>query len=165
MTQGDNFAGLPEIIRQLAQSPEIADIIKNSGIGQSEANASPKEEKPSKNESITLPPDIMEKLPLVMAALQGAGAVQSQQKAEESSVKMPDMNEIASKLPQVMSALSAMGISGAEGRKPRGEDKNRKALLSAIRPYMSDRKKGAIDTMLGMGSLAEIIKMLMGGDK
>ncbi len=169
MTPNGNLDGLPEMIKKLAESPEIAEIIKNAGIGEVREELQPPQEQ--KNESFSLPPDFMDKLPMVMAALQGSGigVPQSETRGEkpqatQSAPKMPDMNEIAAKLPQVMSALSAMGVSGAGEHKPRSEDRNRKALLNALRPYMSDRKRGAIDTMLGMGSLAEIMKMLMGGE-
>ena len=168
MAQNSSFEGLPEMIRKLAESPEIADIIKNAGI--TGGQPSPKAEEP-KNENIALQGDIMDKLPMVMAALQNSGimsappsAPKEESKAQPPSNQMPDMNEIAAKLPQVMTALSAMGVTSSDNHKPRSEDRNRKALLNALRPYMSDRKRDAIDTMLGMGSLAEIMKMLMGGD-
>jgi hypothetical protein len=169
MTQNSNFEGLPEMIRKLTESPEIAEIIKNAGIT-GEQPSTPMQ-KP-KNENAVLPDDIMDKLPMVIAALQNSGIMSSsssaapkeEPKAQQTSNQMPDMNEIAAKLPQVMTALSAMGITSTDNHKPRSEDRNRKALLNALRPYMSDRKRDAIDTMLGMGSLAEIMKMLMGGD-
>ncbi len=174
MTNNGNFDGLPEMIRKLTESPEIADIIKNAGIGEAQPQSA--EAQPQKNDSLggfSITPEMMEKLPAVMAALQGAGIgpqgprTDTSQEAKPASGASPsniDMNEIASKLPQVMSALSKMGVSGAGSHKPRSEDKNRKALLNALRPYMSDRKRDAIDAMLGMGSLAEIMMMLMGGE-
>jgi len=163
MTSGGNFEGLPDIIKKLTESPEIADIIKNAGLAQSET---PKDEPKSESasEGFNLSPEMMAKLPSVISMLQGMGIgsnpAPSQAEQGERSV---DMNEIAAKLPQAMSALSSMGI-GSGPHKSRGEDKKREALLKAIRPYMSERKRGAIDTMLGFGSLAEIMKMLMGGE-
>ncbi len=167
MTSGGNFEGLPDIIKKLTESPEIADIIKNAGLSKNEAEAAPK---PDNNaEGLGLSPEMMAKLPSVISMLQGMGIGQNQNVnvgSEEKPQPSPsvDMNEIASRLPQAMSALSSVGIGTKNHHKGGSEDKKREALLKALRPYMSDRKRGAIDTMLGFGSLAEIIMMLMGGE-
>lgn len=166
MTSGGNFDGLPDIIKKLTESPEIADIIKNAGLSKPEAEPAQKNE--SSSEGIGLSPEMMAKLPSVISMLQGMGIGQNQNMGAESSEKAQqspsaDINEIASRLPQAMSALSSVGI-GNKGHKGGGEDKKRDALLKALKPYMSERKRGAIDTMLGIGSLAEIIMMLTGGD-
>lgn len=163
MTSGGNFEGLPDIIKKLTESPEIADIIKNAGLTQNEAPGDePKTE--SGADGFNLSPEMMAKLPSVISMLQGMGIGSSPATSQtEHSAQGVDMNEIAAKLPQAMSALSSMGI-GSGPHKSRGEDKKREALLKAIRPYMSERKRGAIDTMLGFGSLAEIMMMLMGGE-
>ncbi|MBR4071484.1 MAG: hypothetical protein IKK26_02905 [Clostridia bacterium] len=166
MTNGGNYDGLPEIIKKLTESPEIADIIKNAGLSKTEDETVPKAEDSSEN--FGLSPEMMAKLPSVISMLQGMGigSVQSaNQTSGESTQKTPsvDMNEIASRLPQAMSALSSVGI-GNKIHKGTGEDKKRQALLKALRPYMNERKRGAIDAMLGFGSLAEIIMMLTGGE-
>ena len=157
MTSSGNFEGLPDIIKKLMESPEVADIMKNAGLASEEERHS---EKPQpREESFSLSPEMMAKLPSVISALQGMGIGP----AKGESGGNINMNDIASKLPQAMSALSSMGIGDAPKHSVRGEDKNREALLKALKPYMSSRKRDAIDTMLGLGSLAEIMKMLMGG--
>lgn len=168
MTSGGNFEGLPDIIKKLTESPEIADIIKNAGLQQKEE---PKEEPRAEtaNEPFNLSPEMMAKLPSVISMLQGMGITgeQSRQSSEQKiseSAPSVDMNELAAKLPQAMSALSSMGI-GSGVHKAHREDKKREALLKAIRPYMSERKRVAIDTMLGFGSLAEIMMMFLGGER
>lgn len=167
MTSGGNFEGLPDIIKKLTESPEIADIIKNAGLSKSEPEPAPKPD--NNTEGFGLSPEMMAKLPSVISMLQGMGIGQTQSSIQESGEKphpspSVDMNEIASRLPQAMSALSSVGIGNKNHHNGSSEDKKRVALLKALRPYMSERKRGAIDTMLGFGSLAEIIMMLMGGD-
>lgn len=166
MAEFDKMGELPEIVRNLMQSSEIAEIMKS--ISGAKEEVLPEKPQPAAS---PLPDDIMEKLPLVMNMLRGEAVNQPQmQTANQSSSSqgMPDMSSITAKLPQVISALSDSGI------KPGGEggmklpafigDKNRKALLKALRPYMSDRKKNAIDTMISMNSMAEIMALLMGGE-
>lgn len=157
MTSGGNFDSLPDVIKNLMESPEIADIIKNAGLASNEKQ--PVNEPSPKEEGFSLSPEMMAKLPSVISALQGMGIGSS----KSGGGRDINVNDIASRLPQAMSALSSMGIGEVPKRSARGEDKNREALLKALKPYMGERKRGAIDTMLGIGSLAEIMKMLMGG--
>ncbi len=168
MTNGGNFDGLPDIITSLINSPQIAEILKNSGVQNTvtaEAKAAPPPSAP------VIPPDIMEKLPQIMAALSGsippqgsvvntvaAPASEASPTSREDPKGATDANELAAKLPQVINALSSMGghYSG---------DKNRKTLLRALKPYMNERKCHAIDKMLELDSMAEIMMLLMGRNK
>lgn len=102
MTSGGNFEGLPDIIKKLTESPEIADIIKNAGLQQKEE---PKEEPRAEtaNEPFNLSPEMMAKLPSVISMLQGMGITgeQSRQSSEQKiseSAPSVDMNELAAKL-------------------------------------------------------------------
>ncbi len=157
MISGGNFEGLPDIIKKLTESPEIADIIKNAGLSQPEAASDEKIRQ--KEEAFSLSPEMMAKLPSVITALQGMGIGASKSDGGELNT-----NDIASKLPQAMNALSSMGFGAQAKPTAHSEDKKREALLKALKPYMSPRKRGAIDMMLSIGSLAEIMKMLMGGE-
>ncbi len=160
MTSIGDFEGLPDVIKKLTESPEIADIIKNAGLSKAEGENPAKVE--NKPEGLGLSPEMMAKLPSVISMLQGMGIGASDGKSNAAS--SIDMNEIAARLPQAMSALSSVGVGVNQSRKGKGEDKKREALLKALRPYMNERKRGAIDAMLGIGSLAEIIMMLTGGE-
>ncbi len=162
MTNGGNFEGLPDIIKKLTESPEIADILKNANLAQSSEPSVPKTDE--KAEGFSLSPEMMAKLPSVISALQGMGITSNKSEEPAAEKNSINMDEIAAKLPQAMSALSSMGIGGGKPPQKRGEDKKREALLKALRPYMSERKRGAIDMMLGFGSLAEIMTMFMGGE-
>lgn len=167
----NNFEGLPDIIKDLASSPEIADIIKNAGLApQNRADAdepsAPSEAPQASGASgMSIPPDLMAKLPQIVSALKDSGIVNEMRQSQgttSSQSPTPDMNDIAGKLPQVMSALSGMSGKKAENHDP--NCRNRKALLCALKPYMSDRKRSAIDTMLSVDSMAEILMMMMGGE-
>ena len=170
----NNFDGLPDIIKNLASSPEIAEIIKNAGLASSKepAAAEPAVQseptapsEPPQTPGMSIPPDLMAKLPQIVSALKDSGIVdemRSSPGAPGAQGQPPDMNDIAQKLPQVMSALS--GMSGKKSEKHDPNCKNMKALLCALKPYMNDRKRSAIDTMLSVDSMAEILMMMMGGE-
>ncbi|MBQ8475250.1 MAG: hypothetical protein IJ499_06285 [Clostridia bacterium] len=165
MAETDRMGALPEVIKGIMSSPEVAEIMKN--FSSSPAGAESEKKEPAAAPQ-PLSDDIMDKLPLVMNMLRGMGGEPAQTPTKtETSPPMPDISAISEKLPQVMSALSDSGImSGKQGIKLPGfvGDKNRKALLKALRPYMNDRKKNAIDAMLSVNSMAEIMALLMGGD-
>lgn len=74
-------------------------------------------------------------------------------------------NNDASSSPDIMSFLSPemlgmipklaalMGDGGGGGEKSVGEEKKRRALLSALRPYLNDKRRHALDLMIGMESI------------
>lgn len=178
MTNDRTFEGLPEIIRTIVQSDQMADILKGYGIGaptEEEAHKEkPGEPEPSTpGDGFSIPPELMEKLPQIVSALRDSGISPPQQTTHEPAEatpaqQMPPIGDIAAKLPQVMEALSGMGRGTAAGKtsapSPTSRDqRNRKALLSALKPYMNDRKRSAIDTMLSIDDMAEILKLMMGG--
>ncbi len=178
MTNGNAFEGLPEIIRTIAQSDQMADILKGYGLSAPTTEEAPKEKSGESapdisNDGFSIPPELMEKLPQIVSALRDSGIAPPQQAAQTSAEgtttqQMPPMGDIAAKLPQVMEALSGMGIGTTAG-KPSApsstskDQRNRKALLSALKPYMNDRKRSAIDTMLSIDDMAEILKLMIGG--
>ncbi|MBQ5332682.1 MAG: hypothetical protein J6K92_05435 [Oscillospiraceae bacterium] len=158
MTSDKDYDALPDIIKNLMGSPEIADILKS--VRPTSEPAPDKKEQAD----ISLPPDLMDKLPQVISALRDAGIAAPQSTAQKSddpsSQPQLDINDIESKLPQAMSMLS-----GIKSKTSTSGSKNRKALLTALKPYMNDRKRSAIDTMLSVDSMTEIMLMMMGGEK
>ena len=82
--------------------------------------------------------------------------------------------DILAKLPQMMSALSSMGIGAPS---PAGDDKKnasgntksknhqRKALLSALRPYMSEKRCAVIDGLIQFEGLWDILGALNNSSK
>lgn len=63
--------------------------------------------------------------------------------------------DISQKLPELLSALGSLG-----GGKGSLINKQQSALLLAIRPYLSEHRRGMIDTFLSMSQIGEIFKKL-----
>lgn len=80
----------------------------------------------------------------------------------------PDFME---KLPGVISAISAMGFGSSadrEKRPPRTSAKGneqRKALLKALKPYLSPKRQTVVDSMLGLESLTGLLGNVGGNGK
>ncbi len=64
---------------------------------------------------------------------------------------------LMAKLPEVVAALSA--AKGGEGAKKASPDK-RTALLLALRPYLSESRREAIDYITRIGKLGDMLKNL-----
>ena len=154
MNGGGGYSGLPDIIKELMGSPQMTDILKSIAPTQSEP--APSEKKGA--DAISLPPDLMDKLPGVISALRDAGI--GPPAKEDASQSANELEDIAAKIPQAMSV-----ISNLKSKPPETSSKNRKALLTALKPYMGDRKRAAIDTMLSVDSMTEVLQMMMGGEK
>ena len=119
---------LSALISSVLQNPEITGILSSMGMNSSKASDIPEDIPPKDSEgSISIPPEIMAKLPQMMSALSGIS-----------------------------------GISKKEGSSPSptGKDSQRSALLKALRPYLSERRRSVIDGMLGMESVAKVLGTL-----
>ena len=118
---------LSALISSVLQNPEITGIISSMGINDQKASDS---------------------------------AQNTPQNDTEASLSIPP--EIMAKLPQMMSALSGIsGLSQKEGTSPKNErDAQRSALLKALRPYLSDRRRSVIDGMLSLEGVAKVLGTL-----
>ena len=135
---------LPDIIREIMSSSEFESVMQ-SIRGKDEVKA----EAPSAPSAPTIPPDVLAKLPDVISALTGGTG---------------DAEKITEKLPSVMSALSVAKNEGEKKQKKPpilGGDAQRKALLRALRPYMSSGRQNIIDNVIRFESMAEIMTSLM----
>lgn len=70
--------------------------------------------------------------------------------------------EVMEKLPGMMAALAplvrpAEGGAAAGGKPEAGEAEKRKRLLMALRPYLSDHRRGALDSILQMTEMTELL--------
>ncbi len=137
---------LPDIINEILNGPKLAEIMQS--IRPSDSSDAAQSESPSPP---TIPPEVLAKLPDVISALTGGEG---------------DTKAITDKLPQVMSSLSSASRAKKE-KKPSfiSNDARRKALLRALRPYMSDRRQNIIDTVIRLESMAEIMSTLMEVEK
>ena len=64
--------------------------------------------------------------------------------------------QIMSKIPSVLSLIGSLGESPAHKKSP---DK-REALLIALRPYLSDRRRTMVDYLIKMNKISDLLKNL-----
>lgn len=157
---GEEYNALPDMLREILGGEQLESIMQSI---KSEAPQEPKQEAdsapasaPAMPEMPAISPEMLAKLPGVISALAGSQA---------------DADKITEKLPQVMQALGASNAAKGENKEAKrdsspisrimGGDAQRRALLKALRPYMSDRRKGIIDNVMRFGSMAEIMSTLM----
>ena len=133
----DNGA-LPEMLKEIMSGPQFASIMES---------IRPKTEAAAAPDVPTIPPEVLAKLPDVISALTGGAG---------------DTEKITENLPSVMGALEEARGKEKKQKKPAilGGDANRKALLRALRPYMSSGRQNIIDNVIRLESMAEIMGAL-----
>lgn len=141
-----------KILQQLMEKPEISNLIASlkSGAQNAPGDAIPAatteetvEHPDNKNGDSTeelqqqsipaLSPDMLAKLPAVMSMLSGMGT------AGQNTDKKSDSDE-----------------SSQKAEKPAVGDAQRKALLRALRPYLNDKRRNVIDSMLQLEDLTKL---------
>ena len=84
----------------------------------------------------------------------------NESKANEESTETVS-SDISSKLPEVIEALSPMLLGKGKGDgKPSPRDDRRICLLRAIKPYVSRGRSEAIDYMIQLSRVTELMKHL-----
>ncbi len=91
-----------------------------------------------------------ERFASVLAGLGGSTPAQSE---PDKPAMSP---ELAGKLPDIIAALSG----GAKPDAAPSHADERQALLRALRPFMSERRKRAIDTITELGTVAGLARKL-----
>lgn len=72
--------------------------------------------------------------------------------SEDTGGALPDFApELLSKLPQVMGMLGAGGKGGG------GRHADSVRLLEALKPFLSDKRQGAVETVVGIMGLTDIV--------
>lgn len=69
----------------------------------------------------------------------------------DSRQSSPIPPELISKLPEIMGMLSAGGGKGGNSRMA-----DRKRLLQALKPFLSDRRREAVDSIVNIAGIADI---------
>ncbi|MGN1082877.1 MAG: hypothetical protein ACI4SJ_04960, partial [Candidatus Avispirillum sp.] len=192
MADTDNLSGIGDALRSVMSSPEFGEILsavaagagtgadsaqtaRNSSSGgdtayQSEARSGEADtEEPSQRDrsrdgyATSQPAQPTQSVPVATSS----GA----QNSAAGSFNIPP--ELMSKLPQMISALSGMGLdpaklmsaassfgganshqqrenaeTGFADAKGRHNEKQRKALLNSLRPYLNEKRRGIVDNML-----------------
>lgn len=100
----------------------------------------------------------------ILGQLQGKSAEEDQKKPAVPAIT-PEMMQ---KLPQMMSALAPLvggkGDGKSEGgKKELNDGEKRKRLLSALRPYLSDNRRDALDQVLKVTEMTDLLGTL--GDR
>lgn len=96
--------------------------------------------------------------------------------AEEKPERVPAASvpqippEMLAKFPQMMSAIAPLLTGGKEGKReegtPAGRDdaEKRKRLLAALKPYLSSSRRDAVDSILKVTEMTDLVgKMGLGG--
>lgn len=123
-------------------------------------------------------PEVMSKVTGVLSSLSTSGGKEETPAAPTSTptsappasddissklLSVMENKEIMSKLPDVMAAMGPL-LSGGGGGKGGGGKKSecdkRTALLLALKPYMSPRRREAIDYIIRLNKLGDVIKTI-----
>ena len=98
------------------------------------------------------------------------GTPPAEEKPKEAPAAIPQIPpEMLSKLPQMMSALSPLLAGGRDGKKEEGaagrdDAEKRKRLLAALKPYLSSSRREAVDSILKVTEMTDLMgKMGFGG--
>ncbi len=68
--------------------------------------------------------------------------------------------DMMQKLPQMMEALRPLvqgGGTGADGAQSAADAEKRKKLLSALRPYLNEKRRGAVDQILRVTEVTDLL--------
>lgn len=92
-----------------------------------------------------------------------ADRVENTAKSEESSAvsSIIDSEQLAEKLPQVISAIAPLMEQGTFAQAKRSESSgHRNDLLRALRPYLNDGRRGMIDKIMTLSRFTGVIDLI-----
>lgn len=135
---GINSEKLTEMLGKLSESGALSDIM-------SALSSSAKPDKEESGESIEASAKVIDEHVETGGGEEHNGAASSS--PDIMSFLSPEMLGMIPKL------AALMGDGGGGGEKSVGEEKKRRALLSALRPYLNDKRRHALDLMIGMESI------------
>jgi len=96
----------------------------------------------------------------LLSELRGEGGDAAASAAPVSAPAVPAVTpQMLEKLPQMMAALRPL-VEGAEkgqGKEADDEAARRRRLLSALRPYLSDKRRGAVDNILRITEMTDLL--------
>ena len=206
MADTDNLSGIGDALRSVMSSPEFGEILSAVAAGAGTgADSAPAEKNISgggsdtayqseerSDEADTEEPSQRDRGIDGYATSQPAQQTQSvpvatssgAQNSAAGSFNIPP--ELMSKLPQMISALSGMGLdpaklmsaassfggapaqrqrenaeAGFADAKGRHNEKQRKALLNSLRPYLNEKRRGIVDNMLKLEGLTGLLETVI----
>ena len=181
MSESDNLQKLGESLRSVMGSPEFEGILKSFGAGNTNGDSAYRAGGTAQNEVAS--GAAAQITGLSDAAVPAAGAVSGTMPNAVGAGGINIPPELIKNLPSVISALSGMGLdpaklagmmsgmgagtgfcqsqgspalpvsAGGGGDK----DKQRRALLGAIRPYLGDNRQRIVDSMLQLEKLTGLL--------
>ena len=117
------------------------------------------------NEAIGKAINLLSENPQLLKGLSGIlGQNQSPSQKEDTSVEDNPLTidsippELTAKLPEIMSTLKS--IKSEENHSKNDSDRNRVALLRAIKPYLSPERREMIDYLILISNIAPMLKNL-----
>ena len=104
--------------------------------------------------------ELMEKISAIVGPAPKNGEAEASPASADAILSNPDL---MTKLPEVISVLRPMmegkGNGEKKGQTPHSNDK-RTALLCALKPYLSPKRREAIDYITKIGKLGDVMKNL-----
>ena len=105
-------------------------------------------------------PQILSSVASALASSQGQTAQAPPENAVQTSVRQdPSLDAVADKLPEIMNMLRPMISPSVSSSKSDGGGK-KEALLCAVKPYLSDGRREAVDYIIKLSRIAEILKKM-----
>ena len=145
MNENDFSASLSETMKTIMSSPEISDII--STLSSDSDKQQEEQESGSDTDStaevsapaggISIPPDLLAKLPSVLSALTSATPASGNGSTSENGA----------------AAAVPASVSGTK----KASDTRRKALLNSLRPYLNPHRRNIVDNLLRIEGLSGLI--------
>ena len=181
MSESDNLQKLGESLRSVMGSPEFEGILKSFGAGNTNGDSAYRAGGTAQNEVAS--GAAAQITGLSDAAVPAAGAVSGTMPNAVGAGGINIPPELIKNLPSVISALSGMGLDPAKlagmmsgmgagtgfGQSQGSpalpvsaggggdKDKQRRALLGAIRPYLGDNRQRIVDSMLQLEKLTGLL--------
>lgn len=138
---GINSEKLTEMLGKLSESGALSDIM-------SALSSSAKPDKEENGESIEASAKVIDE------RVETVGGEERNDAASSSPDIMSFLSpEMLGMIPKLAALMGDTGGGGGGGEKSVGEEKKRRALLSALRPYLNDKRRHALDLMIGMESI------------
>ena len=151
MPDSERNEDFSQMLRQLMEKPEISNLIASL---KSDAQNTPA----AGDDTVSEAPE------------QSSDGTEEETKTAGTQQTMPSLSpDMLAKLPAILSMLSGMGIgtqtaeeksddNAPKGSTPvsAGDDAQRKALLRALRPYLSPKRRSVVDSMLQLGDLTKL---------
>jgi hypothetical protein len=105
-------------------------------------------------------PAVMGMVSSFLGSASGGGAAEKASEGEAEEGSASPTTGLATLLPTLLGQRAAQGDPPKPSDPPRGEGDSRRALLTAIRPYLNPRRQQAVDAFLQLGRMRDLLRPL-----